>query len=94
MIYPNNDIKIYGLIRVRNEEHIIIETLNHMQQFCTGGIFVYDDCSTDATASICESHKSVLKIVRGQEWDSDRAKAEYRKSSPDFERSKEICYKR
>ena len=77
MIDIKIDTKIFGLLRVRNEEHIIIDTLNHMQKFCSGGIFVYDDCSTDNTPSICESHSSVLRVIRGQKWDMERARAEF-----------------
>lgn len=69
--------KIFGLLRVRNESEIILDTLNHMKDFCSGGIFVYDDCSADNTAELCEKHPSVNKVIRGTIWDSDRAKAEY-----------------
>ncbi len=71
------DSKIYGLIRVRNEEKIIQDSLDHLEQFCTGGIFVYDDCSTDNTPSICEKHPSVKKVIRGKSWDKERARAEF-----------------
>lgn len=69
--------KLFGLIRVRNEEKIIKDTLEHLSRFCTGGIFVYDDCSTDNTPSICEEHPSVLKVIHGKNWDKDRARAEF-----------------
>ena len=71
------EMKIYGLLRVRNEEHIIQDTLNHFDQFCTGGIFIYDDCSTDNTYLICKNHPSVKKIIKGEKWDSERARAEF-----------------
>ncbi|MBK7632430.1 MAG: hypothetical protein IPJ23_17350 [Ignavibacteriales bacterium] len=48
-----------------------------MSGFCTGGIFVYDDCSTDDTVLICKSHPNVKKIIQGSFWDKDRAKAEF-----------------
>lgn len=68
---------IIGLTRVRNESSIIKETLNHLSGFCNGGIYVYDDCSTDETVLICESHPNVKKVIKATEWDSNRAKAEF-----------------
>lgn len=68
---------LFGLTRVRNESHIIKETLDHLSEFCNGGIFVYDDCSTDNTAAICEKHPNVKCVVKGYLWDSNRAKAEF-----------------
>lgn len=70
-------VNVYGLIRVRNESRIILETLDHMAEFCTGGICVYDDASTDDTAALCERHPAVLKVVRGAHWSPNRAEAEY-----------------
>jgi len=69
--------KIYGLLRVRNEQLIIEDTLDHLDRFCTGGIFVYDDCSTDSTPTICEKYPSVRKVIRGENWDTERARAEF-----------------
>lgn len=69
--------KIIGLLRVRNEEQIILDTLKHMERFCNGGIFVYDDCSEDNTAEICENFQAVKKVIRGTVWDKNRAKAEF-----------------
>jgi len=69
-------MKIIGLTRVRNEAEIIQETLDHLAGFCDM-IFIYDDCSTDATFDICNSHPKVTKILRGDSWDIDRARAEY-----------------
>ena len=71
------DYKVYGLIRVRNEAHIINDTLNHLAEFCTGGIFVYDDCSDDETVNLCNNHSSVKMVIKGKEWDSNRERAEY-----------------
>ena len=39
-------MKIVGITRIRNEEHIIKQVLEHVSQF-VDGILVYDDCSTD-----------------------------------------------
>jgi glycosyltransferase involved in cell wall biosynthesis len=42
-------------------------------------VIVYDDCSTDWTADICEDHPIVGKVIRGKNWSSEpelRAAAE------------------
>lgn len=61
-------MKFYGITRIRNEENIIQNTLNHVAAF-VDGIFVYDDCSTDNTVEICENHSAVKKVIKGQYWD-------------------------
>lgn len=68
---------IRGLIKVRNEAAIIKETLDRWGAFCTGGIYVYDDVSSDLTVSICEAHPAVRAVIRGAFWDPDREKAEW-----------------
>lgn len=67
--------KIYGLLRVRNEEKIIEDTLQHLAEFCNA-VFVYDDCSTDNTYEICKNHPIVKSVVKGETWDVDRERAE------------------
>lgn len=68
---------IRGLIKVRNEAHIIKDTLDNWASFCTGGIYVYDDVSTDNTVEICQSHPAVKAVILGDFWDPDREKAEW-----------------
>jgi len=63
--------KIAGITRVRNEGHIIKSWLDYYQDICTLGIFVYDDCSTDNTKEICESHPAVAAVISGEEWVED-----------------------
>lgn len=69
--------KIRGLIKVRNEAHIIKDTLDNWAPFCTEGIYVYDDVSTDSTVAICKAHPAVKEVIEGQVWDGDREKAEW-----------------
>lgn len=69
--------KIYGLTKVRNESAIIRDTLENWAKYCTGGIFVYDDVSTDDTVSLCKAHPAVKDVLVGQLWDPDREKAEW-----------------
>jgi glycosyltransferase involved in cell wall biosynthesis len=71
-------MKIVGITRVRNEELIIRNTLDHVSKL-VDEIYVYDDFSTDLTPEICENHWCVKKVIKGSNWDptSDgRAKAE------------------
>lgn len=70
-------MKIFGLIKVRNESLIMQDTLDHWAKVCTGGIYVYDDVSTDNTVEICEKHPAVNEVVKGKIWDHDREKAEW-----------------
>ncbi len=62
--------KFIGIIRVRNEEEIIFDSLSHAGSFLDG-IVVYDDCSTDRTTWICENHPKVIEVIRGTEWATD-----------------------
>lgn len=50
-------------MRVRNEEDIIEDSLDHMAEVCSRGIVVWDDLSTDRTADICRSHPSVIQVM-------------------------------
>ena len=69
-------MKVIGLTRIRNESEIIQDTLDHMATFCSE-VIVYDDCSTDKTVEICESHPIVSTIIKGTQWSLDRYKEEY-----------------
>lgn len=69
--------KIIGLIKMRNESAIIKDTLDHWARICTGGIYVYDDVSTDNTVQICREHPAVKDVIVGSFWDADREKAEW-----------------
>jgi tetratricopeptide (TPR) repeat protein/2-polyprenyl-3-methyl-5-hydroxy-6-metoxy-1,4-benzoquinol methylase len=69
--------KVIGLLRVRNEADLIADTLDQMSRYCSGGICVYDDASSDDTAAICRKHPSVLEVVGGKEWSTRRLDAEY-----------------
>ena len=64
------EIKIVGITRIRNEQDIIQLTLDHVANL-VDEIYVYDDCSTDATVSICEAHPKVTKVIKGTIWKSD-----------------------
>ncbi len=63
-------MKILGVIRVRNEAHIIQSTLDHMAQFCKR-IAVLDEASTDDTFSICVDHPAVVCVTRLAKFETD-----------------------
>lgn len=67
---------IIGLTRVRNEQDIIQETLDHMAGFCDK-VIVYDDASTDLTAEICKKHPITAFVIKNNFWDVNRARAEW-----------------
>lgn len=69
--------KIIGITKVRNEERILNDTLDRWASFCTEGIYIYDDVSTDRTVEIAMAHPSVKRVIRGTFWDPDREKAEW-----------------
>lgn len=70
-------MKIIGLTKIRNEEKIIKETLDHWGSYCTGGIYIVDDASTDKTRAICREHPAVKAVLETEYWDADRERAEY-----------------
>lgn len=85
-------IKIAGITRIRNEEHIIQSTLDYFSEFCNAGIYVYDDCSTDRTISICLSHPNVNHVIGSRDWNPDsknRKRDEGRLRQKIFERAQE-----
>lgn len=83
-------MKIIGLTRVRNEEKIIEDTLNHMATFCQT-VIVYDDVSDDNTVEICKKHPIVSKIIIGNNWDSNRARSEYQTRHAIYLEARKIC---
>ncbi len=68
---------IRGLMKVRNESLIIKRTLDAWAKLCTGGIYIVDDCSDDATVEICRAHPAVKDVIVADFWDPAREKAEW-----------------
>jgi len=60
-----------GLIRIRNEQAVLKDTLDHMNEFCDK-IYLYDDASTDNTERIYLDHKSVDFSLRNPKWNSNQ----------------------
>lgn len=69
---------IIGITRVRNEEAIIKNTLDHVAKL-VDKIIVVDDASTDLTPHIAMAHPAVWDVIRNSVWANDplgRRKAE------------------
>jgi len=80
---------IIGLAKIRNEEKIIKETLDHWGKICTGGLYIIDDASTDKTVDICLAHPSVNCVLEERHWDPDREKSEWRLRQRILERAQQ-----
>lgn len=68
---------IVGLAKIRDEEHIIQDTLDNWSGWCDGGIYIYDDCSTDRTVEICKAHPNVQEVLVSDLMDPNRERAEW-----------------
>lgn len=61
------EIPLVVLLRVRNEELILADTLAHLSEFADV-IVAYDDASTDRTREILRTHPKVGLIVQNDVW--------------------------
>lgn len=64
-------------MKMRNEAHILKDTLDNWAHICTAGIYIYDDCSSDDSVAIARAHSAVKAVIEGDFWDPDREKAEW-----------------
>lgn len=62
-------LPLVALLRIRNEELILEDTLSHIASFADV-ICAYDDASTDKTREILKSHEKVFLIVQNDHWQS------------------------
>lgn len=69
-------MKVVGITKIRNEAHIIEDTLDSWAEVCDA-IHVYDDHSTDGTADLCRRHPKVAEVVASNLLDPDRERAEW-----------------
>ncbi|MFF2052784.1 glycosyltransferase family 2 protein [Leifsonia sp. NPDC058194] len=58
---------IIGMIRLRNEEDLLQDTLDHLSTI-VDGIVVFDDASTDRSREIALSHRHVVEVVQNRHW--------------------------
>jgi glycosyltransferase involved in cell wall biosynthesis len=61
------EIPLVVLLRVRNEELILEDTLNHLSDFADL-IVAYEDASTDRTREILRAHPKVVLIIENNAW--------------------------
>jgi len=66
-----NGIEIIGITRIKNEELIINDTLNHISQF-VDGVIVLDDCSTDKTLEKVIKNNLVIRVLKNRKWIKNR----------------------
>ncbi|WP_409345579.1 glycosyltransferase family 2 protein [Paenibacillus sp. MBLB4367] len=64
--------KLLGMLRVRNEELIIEDTLAHLSAMCDA-IVCYDDASTDRTFERLAACPKVAAVIRNREWSPNPA---------------------
>lgn len=69
--------KIRGLMKIRNEETILKDTLDHWAPFCTEGIYIVDDVSDDRTVEIARAHPAVKDVQIARFWNPDRERSEW-----------------
>lgn len=68
---------IRGLMKMRNEEAILKDTLDLWAPYLTGGIYIIDDVSDDSSVAIAKAHPLVRDVIELKFWDPDREKAEW-----------------
>jgi len=68
---------IRALLKVRNEEHLIKDVLDHWAPICNGGFYIVDDVSTDKTVEICRAHPAVKDVIVAPMWNPDRERSEW-----------------
>jgi glycosyltransferase involved in cell wall biosynthesis len=58
---------IVAMVRVRNEELLLEDTLDHLASFADG-IVVFDDASTDSSKETALRHPAVLEVISSKHW--------------------------
>lgn len=64
---PDGQYALLVLLRVRDEELVLEDTLTHLAGFADL-IVVYEDASTDSTRAILRSHPKVALIIQNDQW--------------------------
>lgn len=68
-------VQIVGMIRMRNEELILKDTLDSFGKI-VDKIIIYDDASTDGSVEIARSHPQVLEVIENKTWKKNRQEEE------------------
>jgi 2-polyprenyl-3-methyl-5-hydroxy-6-metoxy-1,4-benzoquinol methylase len=69
-------VRVIGTVKMRNEEHILKDTLDIWAEY-VDGIYIYDDCSDDNSVEIAMAHPAVIDVIRTGRFDPDRLRAEW-----------------
>ena len=70
-VLKKGPFNVVGIIRLRNEELILQDTLDHLSKF-VDAIVVYDDKSSDNSVKIAKSHPNVAIIIQNKYWRKNR----------------------
>jgi len=70
---------VRGIVKARNEAHILQDTLDSWAPWCSAGIHVYCDACSDhgSTAEIARKHPAVTEVIASDLMDPDRERAEW-----------------
>jgi glycosyltransferase involved in cell wall biosynthesis len=58
---------IIGMIRLRNEQDLLEDTLDHLSTI-VDGVVVFDDASTDRSREIALAHPAVIEVIVNRHW--------------------------
>ena len=67
---PLGTLRSVALLRVRNEELILRDTLDELSKI-VDGVVAFDDASEDMTLEILRSHPAVKAIVVNNHWEKE-----------------------
>ena len=67
---PHASLRIIGIMRERNEELLLQDSLDHLAQF-VDAIVVFDDASTDKSVEIAKAHPAVIEVIENKQWRKD-----------------------
>ncbi|HEX9804935.1 MAG TPA: glycosyltransferase family 2 protein, partial [Candidatus Dojkabacteria bacterium] len=67
--------EIVGIIRMRNEELILRDTLDSFSKI-VDRIIIFDDASTDKSVEIARKHPAVIEVIQNKIWKKNRIQEE------------------
>jgi glycosyltransferase involved in cell wall biosynthesis len=70
VIAPQSNLRAVALLRVRNEELILRDTLEELSTI-VDGVVAFDDASEDSTLEILRAHPAVIAIVINNHWEKE-----------------------
>lgn len=61
------DIKVVAIMRMRNEELLLKDSLDHLSSI-VDGILIFDDVSEDGSTKIALNHPLTLELIKRKRW--------------------------